>query len=135
MIFPNLFQEGGVGKLKAKNRLIMPAMHTNLGDPEDGLSEAGIDFYVARARGGFGQIGVGIIDSFQFEHASPGEFLLDNNRHIKVHERLVKRLRDEGALSFAQIGLRRVWSLNQMRRNRVCQNLKIKRSGRGFRPS
>ncbi|MEE2654427.1 MAG: FAD-dependent oxidoreductase [Pseudomonadota bacterium] len=126
MIFPNLFQEGGVGKLKAKNRLIMPAMHTNLGDPEDGLSEAGIDFYVARGRGGFGQIGVGIIDSFQFEHASPGEFLLDNNRHIKVHERLVKRLRDEGALSFAQIGLRRVWSLNQMRRKPSLSEFKDK---------
>ena len=126
MIFPNLFQEGEVGKLKAKNRLVMPAMHTNLGDPEDGLAEPGIDFYVARARGGFGQIGVGIIDSFQFEHASPGEFLLDNNRHIKVHERLVKRLRDEGALSFAQIGLRRVWSLNQMRRKPSLSEFKDK---------
>ena len=116
MIFPNLFRPGRVGKLITKNRLIMPAMHTNLGDPEDGLSEAGINFYVARAKGGFGQIGVGIIDSFQFDHASPGEFLLDNERHVSVHARLVKQLQAEGVLSFAQIGLRRIWSLNQMRR-------------------
>lgn len=116
MIFPNLFKPGPVGKLTAKNRLIMPAMHTNLGDPEDGLSEEGIDFYVARAKGGFGQIGVGIIDSFQFDHASPGEFLLNTNRHVEVHSRLVKRLRDEGALSFAQIGLRRIWALHRLRR-------------------
>jgi len=116
VIFPNLFRPGEVGKLKTKNRLVMPAMHTNLGDPEDGLSEPGIDFYVARAKGGFGQIGVGIIDSFQFDHASPGEFLLDNKRHVRVHARLVKRIREEGALSFAQIGLRRIWSLHQMRR-------------------
>ena len=115
MIFPNLFRQGKVGKLTAKNRLIMPAMHTNLGDPEDGLSDAGIDFYVARARGGFGQIGVGIIDSFQFDHASPGEFLLENDRHVSVHARLVKQLKAEGALSFAQIGLRRIWSLHHMR--------------------
>ena len=80
MIFPNLFSPGAVGKLTAKNRVIMPAMHTNLGDPEDGISEAGIDFYVARAKGGFGQIGVGIIDSFQFDHASSGEFLLNSPR-------------------------------------------------------
>ena len=71
MIFPNLFRPGEVGKLKTKNRLVMPAMHTNLGDPEDGLSEPGIDFYVARAKGGFGQIGVGIIDSFQFDQIVP----------------------------------------------------------------
>ncbi len=116
MIFPNLFRPGHVGKLETKNRLVMPAMHTNLGDPEDGLSEEGINFYVARGRGGFGQIGVGIIDSFQFDHASPGEFLLKDKRHVKVHSRLTKRLRDEGALSFAQIGLRRIWSLHQMRR-------------------
>jgi 2,4-dienoyl-CoA reductase (NADPH2) len=116
MIFPNMFKPGRVGKLTAKNRLIMPAMHTNLGDPEDGLSQAGIDFYVARAIGGFGQIGVGIIDSFQFDHASPGEFLLNTNRHVEVHSQLVEKLRGEGALSFAQIGLRRIWALHQMRR-------------------
>ena len=116
MIFPNLFKPGLVGQLEVKNRLIMPAMHTNLGDPEDGLSEEGINFYVARARGGFGQIGVGIIDSFQFDHASPGEFLLNTDRHVGVHARLTRQLRDEGVLSFAQIGLRRIWALHQMRR-------------------
>lgn len=115
MIFPNLFKPGAVGKLTAKNRLIMPAMHTNLGSPEDGISEAGVEFYVARAKGGFGQIGVGIIDSFQFDHASPGEFLLNTNRHIEIHAGLVKRLREQGALSFAQIGLRRIWALRQIR--------------------
>jgi 2,4-dienoyl-CoA reductase-like NADH-dependent reductase (Old Yellow Enzyme family)/thioredoxin reductase len=111
-----LFKPGKVGKLTAKNRVVMPAMHTNLGNPEDGISEAGIDFYVARARGGFGQIGVGIIDSFQFDHASPGEFLLNTNRHVEIHAGLVKRLKAEGALTFSQIGLRRIWSLHQMRR-------------------
>lgn len=116
MIFPNLFRPGMVGKIATKNRLIMPAMHTNLGSPEDGISPAGIDFYVARAKGGFGQIGVGIIDSFQFGHASPGEFLLDNARHVAVHAGLVRQLKAEGALAFAQIGLRRIWALNQMRR-------------------
>ena len=90
MIFPRLFSPTQIGGIEVKNRLVMPAMHTNLGSPEDGISEAGIDFYVARARGGFGQVGVGIIDSFQFGHASPGEFVLHNARHVKVHSRLVQ---------------------------------------------
>ena len=94
----------------------MPAMHTNLGDPADGISEHGIDFYVARARGGFGMVGVGIIDSFQFGHSSPGEFVLHNDRHVAVHARLVEQLKAEGAFAFAQIGLRRIWSLHEMRR-------------------
>ena len=116
MIFPRLFSPARIGGMEVKNRLVMPAMHTNLGSPEDGISEAGIDFYVARARGGFGQVGVGIIDSFQFGHASPGEFVLHNARHVKVHSRLVKELQAEGALAFAQIGLRRIWVLQEMRR-------------------
>ena len=116
MIFPRLFSPARVGGIGVKNRLVMPAMHTNLGSPEDGISDAGIDFYVARARGGFGQVGVGIIDSFQFGHASPGEFVLQNARHVKVHARLVKELKAEGTLAFAQIGLRRIWSLQEMRR-------------------
>jgi len=66
MIFRRLFSTAAIGGIEVRNRLVMPPMHTNLGDPE-----AGIDFYVARARGGFGMVGVGIIDSFQFGHASP----------------------------------------------------------------
>ena len=116
MIFPRLFSSATIGGIEVRNRLLMPAMHTNLGDPDDGVSDAGIDFYVARARGGFGLVGVGIIDSFQFGHASPGEFVLDNARHVSVHARLVKELKAEGAFAFAQIGLRRIWSLREMRR-------------------
>ncbi len=116
MIFPRLFSTARVGGIEIRNRLLMPPMHTNLGDPDDGISEAGIDFYVARARGGFGMVGVGIIDSFQFGHASPGEFVLHNDRHVKVHARLVAQLKAEGAFAYAQIGLRRIWPLHEMRR-------------------
>ena len=41
--------------------------------------------------------------------------MLENDRHVSVHARLVKQLKAEGALSFAQIGLRRIWSLHHMR--------------------
>ncbi len=116
MIFPRLFSPAEIGGIEVRNRLVMPAMHTNLGSPEDGISEDGIDFYVARARGGFGMVGVGIIDSFQFGHASPGEFVLHNSRHVKVHSRLVTELKAAGTLAFAQIGLRRIWSLHEMLR-------------------
>jgi 2,4-dienoyl-CoA reductase (NADPH2) len=116
MIFPRLFSPAKIGGIEVRNRLVMPAMHTNLGDPQDGISREGMDFYVARARGGFGQVGVGIIDSFQFGHASPGEFVLQNSRHVGVHARLVKELKAAGTLAFAQIGLRRIWSLHEMRR-------------------
>jgi 2,4-dienoyl-CoA reductase-like NADH-dependent reductase (Old Yellow Enzyme family) len=37
-------------------------LHTNHGSLEDGLTDLAIDFYVARAKGGFGMIGVGVLD-------------------------------------------------------------------------
>ena len=35
-------------------------MHTNLGGMEAGIGPEGVDFYVARARGGYGLLGVGV---------------------------------------------------------------------------
>lgn len=116
MIFPRLFSPAQIAGIEVRNRLIMPPMHTNLGDPDDGISKPGIDFFVARARGGFGMVGVGIIDSFQFGHASPGEFVLHTDRHEKIHAGLVRDLKAEGTFAYAQIGLRRIWPLSQIRR-------------------
>lgn len=52
-----LFEPGRIGKLALKNRIIMAAMNTVGSIETDGtLSPRGIDYYVARAKGGAGMI-------------------------------------------------------------------------------
>ncbi len=57
MLTPLLFEPIRLGRLEVPNRITMPPMHTNLGGMQDGVSPDGVDFYVARARGGFGLVG------------------------------------------------------------------------------
>jgi len=97
MLYPHLFEPINIGGLDVKNRINMPPMHTNLGNRQDGITEEGCDFYLARARGGFGMMGIGIIDAYFIEGASsPLEFFLDNDRHIKNYARLVKKIKSFG---------------------------------------
>jgi 2-enoate reductase len=51
-----LFEPGGIGKLTLKNRIVIAAMGNLLVEMDGRLSQRGIDFYVARAKGGVGLI-------------------------------------------------------------------------------
>src|SRR5690349_2622348 len=117
MILRKLFEPIRIGRLEAKNRLVMPAMHINLGSEEDGLTDQAIDFYVTRARGGFGMMGVGIIDAYKFDFSSPGEMLLnDHPRHVAQHRKMVQLAREYDTIVFAQVGIRGVWPLKEWRK-------------------
>lgn len=54
--FKTLFQPGNIGKLSLKNRLIMPAMGTQLPDAQGKVTQRFLDYYRARAAGGVGLI-------------------------------------------------------------------------------
>mgnify|MGYP003546947245 FL=1 len=107
MLTPMLFEPITIGGLSVKNRINMPPMHTNLGNEDEGITDAGIDFYVARAKGGFGLVGIGIIDSYFVKGAgSPLEYFLENDRHIANYARCVKEIKKYGAVPYAQVGVR-----------------------------
>lgn len=117
MLTPLLFEPITIGGLHVKNRLNMPPMHTNLGNEQDGITDSGIDFYVARAKGGFGLIGIGIIDAYFVEGAgSPLEFFLENDRHVANYARCVKEIKKFGAIPYAQVGVRRLFPVHMMHR-------------------
>ena len=116
MLLQKLFEPIEIGRLSVKNRLVMPAMHINLGSEEEGLTDQAIDFYETRARGGFGMIGVGIIDAYKFDFSSPGEMLLDGKpKHIAQHRKMVQRAHAYDTVVFAQVGIRGVWPLKEWR--------------------
>ena len=118
MLTPKLFEPITIGGIRIKNRLNMPPMHTNLGNEHDGITDEGIDFYAARAKGGFGLIGVGIIDAWYVEGAgSPLEFFLENDRHIANYARCVEAVKKFGAVPYAQVGVRRLFPVQTMHQN------------------
>ncbi|MBU2607889.1 MAG: hypothetical protein KKF26_01070, partial [Chloroflexi bacterium] len=56
-----LFEPGKIGKLSLKNRIAMAPMGiVGLYDYDGRLSQRGIDYYVARAKGGVGLIITGL---------------------------------------------------------------------------
>ncbi len=119
MLTPLLFEPIRLGRLLIPNRITMPPMHTNLGGMDDGISADGVDFYVARARGGFGLLGVGVIDAYFVRDAgSPHEFFLENATHVRNYSRMVKQIKKYGSVPYAQIGIRRVWPVRHLHREK-----------------
>jgi 2-enoate reductase len=58
----NLFKPGKIGKLEIKNRIVMAPMGTTgLVDLDGRYSQRGIDYFVARAKGGVGLIETGLM--------------------------------------------------------------------------
>ncbi len=117
MILKKLFEPITIKGINIKNRIVMPPMHNNLGSMEEGITDQAIDFFSARAKGGFGMIGVGVIDThFVPGASSPHAFYLMNDRHVEKHAKAVKEIKKYGTLVYAQIGVRRIWPVKQLHR-------------------
>lgn len=117
MIYRKLFEPLRIRGLTLKNRIVMPPMHNNLGNMEEGLTDRAIDFFAARAKGGFGMIGIGVIDTYFVQGASsPHAFYLMKDRHLEQHRKVVREVRKYGAVVYAQIGVRRIWPVQQLHR-------------------
>ena len=54
MKFKTLFSPIKIGTMKVKNRFVVPAMVTNFANPNGTVSRQLIDYWVARAKGGYG---------------------------------------------------------------------------------
>jgi 2,4-dienoyl-CoA reductase-like NADH-dependent reductase (Old Yellow Enzyme family)/thioredoxin reductase len=54
--FPTLLSPGHLAGMTLKNKFVLPAMGTNYALPDGYMSQRFIDYYVARAKGGFGLI-------------------------------------------------------------------------------
>ncbi|MTI59948.1 MAG: NADH:flavin oxidoreductase [Firmicutes bacterium] len=53
-MFKNLFSKGKIGKMEAKNRIVLTPMGNYLANTDGSVSKKDIAFYAARARGGVG---------------------------------------------------------------------------------
>lgn len=99
-----LFSPGRIGPLALKNRIIMAPMTTRRADANGYVTNAGIAYYVARARGGVGLITV--------EMASPERVGKHRNFELGLYDdcflpgltRLVAAIHEAGAKASIQMG-------------------------------
>ena len=103
-IFPSLFQEGQIGSLTVRNRIVMPPMGTWQATDTGAVSQKHIDYYSARARGGVGMIIVEVT-SIDAELVIPpyGLLRLDSDRYVAGHSELTEAVHSYGAKIVLQL--------------------------------
>jgi 2,4-dienoyl-CoA reductase-like NADH-dependent reductase (Old Yellow Enzyme family) len=103
--FPYLFEPIQIGRMTLKNRIVMPPMSTNFGNPERPgfVSERHVHYYKERARGGAGMI---LIESTSVNpRAASREYglALHEDRFIPGLQTLVQQVKDSGAACGIQL--------------------------------
>lgn len=92
-----------IGNIELKNRYVVPAMGSHLGEPNGHVSERTIDYYVARVKGGYGLI----ITEFTYVDpvgmAFPGQLSLADDSFIESNKRLTDAVHEHGGIIFCQL--------------------------------
>lgn len=110
--FPSLFQPGKIGSLQLKNRLIMPAMGTQLADVEGRVTDRLIGYYRARAAGGVGLV-TPQFAAVSRDSAMPFTMALCDDVHINDWRRVADAVHEGGAkfcIQLMHIGLLLLYS-------------------------
>ncbi len=104
MEYHKIFEPGRIGRMGLKNRIVMPAMGTNLANENGAVTKAMIDYYRERAKGGAGLIVTEIVsvDSPQ-GYAIANQLSLDDNSQIASHNELVEAVKEHGAKIICQL--------------------------------
>ncbi len=101
-MFKNVLAKGKIGGLELKNRFVMPAMGSSHGD--DGkVSQKLIDYYVARARGGFGLLTTEFAYIDLEGKAIPGQLRIDSDEIIPGLKTLADAIHQAGGKVLVQI--------------------------------
>ncbi|WP_237154836.1 oxidoreductase [Oryzibacter oryziterrae] len=104
MTYGKLFEEGRIGALRLKNRVVMPAMGTHMANASGEINDHVIEWYAARARGGVGLI---ITEVFAVDgvagRSGPSNPRADSFGFTVMLQRLIDAVHAEGARIFVQL--------------------------------
>lgn len=101
--FPNLLAPGRLGRLSLKNKMILPAMGTNYANADGTVSRRFTDYYVARAKGGFGLIVVEVAAVDPLGKAVGNEAGIWHDDQIPSWAAFVDELHAHGTKVFLQL--------------------------------
>lgn len=103
MSFKNLFSPIHIGAMKVKNRFVVPPMGTNYATSDGFVTQQMIDYYTARAKGGFGLIIVEITAVDPLGKAIPNQIGIWNDAFIPGLKNLADAVHENSAKVIAQL--------------------------------
>jgi len=104
-LFPGLFEPGSIGKLRLKNRIVMPPMYTGLCGEDGRVSDRLTDYYAERARGGCGLV---IVEaSYTRPEGYAGHISINDDSLIPGLKGLARAIQDGGARAAIQVNAHR----------------------------
>jgi 2,4-dienoyl-CoA reductase-like NADH-dependent reductase (Old Yellow Enzyme family)/thioredoxin reductase len=96
--YVKLFEPGSIGRLKIRNRIVMPPMATNYAAADGKVTDLMIAHYEQRAAGGVGLIITeGTCPDFPVGKGWPNEAGIDDDKYIPGFKRLVDAVHKHGA--------------------------------------
>ncbi len=102
--YTRLFEEGRIGRMTVKNRIVMPPMATNYAGPSGEPTERLIGYYAERAKGGAGLI---IVENVQVKYPEGKnvacQLRLDHDKYIPGFQELAEAVHAYQARIFIQI--------------------------------
>jgi len=103
MKFAPLFEPIKIGSMEIRNRLIVPPQGSNLSNPDGTVSQLMHDFYVERAKGGFGLVITEIVAVAKNGNAILQQPGLWSDDHIEGFAKLADAVHKHGAKLCTQI--------------------------------
>lgn len=104
MKLERVFTPWKIGRLEIKNRFVVPAMSCSFCEPMSGeVTQRYIDYYTAKAAGGFGLLITEYTTVNPNGKAVPGQPGLWNDDQIEGHKRLTESVHENGAKIFCQL--------------------------------
>src|SRR5271169_3164603 len=103
MRYPHLFQEGSIGRVRIRNRIVMPAMGTNFTGTDGVVSNRNLRYYLERARGGVGLIIAEAVFVHQSAKHRTNGIGASEDRFIPGLRRLAEVIKHEGAIPAVQL--------------------------------
>jgi 2,4-dienoyl-CoA reductase-like NADH-dependent reductase (Old Yellow Enzyme family)/thioredoxin reductase len=100
--YKKLFERASIGKMKLKNRMVLPPMATMFAEADGSVSDMTVDYYEARARGGIGLIIVEITAP-GMQCTGPHQLSLGDDRYLPGWSRLAEAVHKHGAKIAVQL--------------------------------
>lgn len=103
MNYSKLFEPGKIGKLTLKNRFIVGAMGVGFAELGGTPTDRTVEYYKARAKGGWALIITEVTRVQDSEFCTPFEPSLGDDKHIPAWKKVTDAVHAEGAYIFPQL--------------------------------
>ena len=102
-MFENVLEKGKIGKVELRNRFVMPAMGSGHSERDGSVGEESIEYYAARARGGFGLIITEYVGVDPDGMGARNQFKIYSDEHTNGFIKLAEVVHSHGSKIFMQL--------------------------------